>query len=54
MFIKLTAIASFFATSTFADESFGGVGVVYKLGKVLSYLTVVKQFQSNITEPLVE
>lgn len=32
-FIKLTAIASFFATSTFADESFGGVGVVYKLCK---------------------
>ncbi|MBP5768885.1 MAG: PDZ domain-containing protein [Fibrobacter sp.] len=32
-FIKLTAIASFFATSTFADESFGGVGLVYKLTK---------------------
>lgn len=33
-FIKLIAIASFFATSAFADESFGGVGVVYKLTKV--------------------
>ena len=32
-FIKLIAIASFFATSTFADESFGGVGMVYKLTK---------------------
>ena len=32
-FIKFVAVASIFAASAFADESFGGVGVVYKLAK---------------------
>ncbi len=32
-FMKFVAITSIFATSAFADESFGGVGVVYKLTK---------------------
>ncbi len=32
-FTKLAAAVSIFATSAFADESFGGVGVVYKLTK---------------------
>ena len=33
MFKKLVIIASVFVTSVFADESFGGIGVVYKLTK---------------------
>ena len=32
-FMKFAAVASIFAASAFADESFGGVGVVYKLTK---------------------
>ncbi len=31
--MKFAAVASIFAASAFADESFGGVGVVYKLTK---------------------
>ena len=32
-FMKFAAVASIFAASAFADESFGGVGVVYKMTK---------------------
>lgn len=30
-FVKFTIISSLFAASAFADESFGGIGVIYKL-----------------------
>ena len=32
-FMKFVAITSIFAVYTFADESFGGIGVVYKITK---------------------